>query len=82
MEIATIDLLKTVGEVGSIGLLALYMVISDQKDKRYNRAMNNHLSHMEAATYESANANTKLASTLSALSTVIQGCPTNKLNRE
>jgi hypothetical protein len=81
MDVGTIDILKTVGEVGSIGILALYIIIADQKDKRYNKTMNNHLAHMEAATYESANSNKNLASALSNLSTVIQGCPNNKLNK-
>lgn len=81
MELSTIDVLKTVGEVGSIGILALYIIISDQKDKRYNKTMNNHLTHMEAATYESASSNMKLSAALSGLSTVIQGCPNNKLNK-
>jgi len=81
MELSIIDILKTVGEVGSIGILALYIIISDQKDKRYNKTMNNHLAHMEAATYESANSNMKLSAALSNLSAVIQGCPNNKLNK-
>ena len=82
MDGGTLDVIKTIGECGSIGILALYIILADQKDKRYNKTMNNHLVHMEAATYESAKTNKQLASSLSTLSTVIQGCPNNKLSKD
>jgi hypothetical protein len=80
MEVQTLDIIKGVGEAGSIGLLALYMFISFWKDKLYNKTINNHLAHMEIATKENSESNIKLSSALSNLSTVIQGCPNNKLN--
>ena len=67
------DHLQLLIQGGAVGLCILLIIKDYQKDKLYNKTINNHLEHDELAKKEMAAANIELAQAITHLSDVIKG---------